>query len=64
MSMPLVAPDEGSSMAIPGVNGVTEPVFEDLHVIDMLTSQRPSFDDALHRFGHVEPGAGVGCREQ
>ena len=51
-------------MAIPGDNGVTEPVFEDLHVINMLTSQLPSFDDALHRFGHVEPGAGVGRREQ
>ena len=63
-SMPLAAPYEGSRMAIPGDNGVTEPVFEDLHVINMLTSQLPSFDDALHRFGHVEPGAGVGRREQ
>ena len=51
-------------MSIPGVNGVAEPVFEDLHVIDMLTRQRPCFDDALHRFGHVEPGASIGRREQ
>src|SRR6266496_4166917 len=62
--MSLASPHKRSGLAIPGVNGVTEPVFEDLHVIDMLTRQRPCFDDALHRFGHVEPGASIGRREQ
>src|SRR6266700_5913015 len=62
--MPLASPDEGSGVSIPGVDSVTEPVFKYFHIIDVLTGKRPSFDDPLHGFSHIQPGAGVGRREQ
>src|SRR5438552_484498 len=62
--MTLVTPHKWGGMLIPGVDSVTEPVFKYFHIIDMLTSKRPSFDDPLHGFSHIQPGAGVGRREQ
>src|SRR5947209_4437025 len=56
-SMALAAPNEGGRMPIPPLDGVPEPVFEDLHIIDMMALHSSPDDDALHRFGHVEPGA-------
>src|SRR5437868_13408836 len=62
--MALAAPGERGRMSMPGVDRVTEPVFKYFHIIDMLTGTRPSFDDPLHAFSHIQPGAGVGRREQ
>src|SRR5258708_38905657 len=53
------SPDEGRGMSVPAFNRVTEPIFEDLHIVDVMTRQRPSLDNALDRLGHVEPGACV-----
>src|SRR5205085_1070296 len=53
----LASPQKRSRMTIPALDGVPKPVFENLHIIDMLSLQRSADDDALHRFGHVEPGA-------
>src|SRR6266496_1962091 len=58
-SMPLAAPDERRRMTIPPLDGVPKPVFEDLHIIDMMSLQGSPDDNPLHRFGHVEPGAGT-----
>src|SRR5437763_2699547 len=58
-SMPLASPDERSRLPIPPLNGVAQPVFEDFHVIDMLSLQRSADDDALYRLSHIEPGTGT-----
>src|SRR5579875_686797 len=58
-SMAFASPDERRRMAIPALDSVTKPVFENLHIVDMMSLQRSANDDALHRFGHVEPGAGT-----
>src|SRR5216684_3628839 len=55
--MPLASPDEGSRMTIPSLDGIPKPIFEDLHIIDMVSLQRSADENALHRFGHVEPRA-------
>src|SRR5512135_243883 len=55
--MSLASPVKRGGMTIPALDGVTKPVFEDLDVINMLSLQRSPDDDALHGFGHVEPGA-------
>src|SRR6266487_1269415 len=55
--MPLASPDERSRMPIPAFDGVGKPIFEDLHIIDMVSLHRSSDQNALHRFGHVEPRA-------
>jgi len=57
--MPLATPDKGGGMSVPALNRVTEPVFEDLHIVDVMTCQRSPLDDALDRLCHVEPGARV-----
>ncbi len=44
-------------MTIPALDGVGKPVFEGLHSIDILSLYRSSDENALHRFGHIEPGA-------
>src|SRR2546421_2599623 len=55
--MPLASPDERRRVTIPPLDCVPKPVFEDLHIIDMLSLQRSPNENALHRFGHVKPGA-------
>lgn len=44
-------------MTIPSLDGVAKPVFEDLHIIDMVSLQCSADNDPLHRFSHVEPRA-------
>jgi len=44
-------------MPIPSLDGGASPVFEDLHIIDMVSLQRSADEHALHRFSHVEPRA-------
>src|SRR5260370_723685 len=53
----LASPDKGGPMPIPSLDGVAKPVFEDLHIIDMVSLQRSADEHALHRFSHVEPRA-------
>src|SRR6266567_397474 len=55
--MSLASPDKGSGMTIPSLNGVPKPVFEDLHIIDMVSLQRSTDENPLYRFSHVEPRA-------
>src|SRR5579872_4881673 len=45
------SPDERRGMSIPAFNGLSKPVFEDFHIIDMVSLQCSSFDDALDRLG-------------
>jgi hypothetical protein len=47
-------------MTIPSLNGLGQPIFEDLHIIDMMSLQGSSDNDPLHRFSHIEPGASTG----
>src|ERR1700687_4399898 len=58
--MPLASPDEGSRMTIPALDGLGQPIFEDLHIIDMMSLQGSPDNDALHRFSHIEPRASTG----
>ena len=49
-------------MPIPSLDGLPKPVFEDLHVVDMMPLHGSPDDDALHRFGQYsgqEPAQGV-----
>src|ERR1700676_2991920 len=62
--MAFASPNEGSWMSIPSFNGVPEPVFEDLHIIDVIPCQGSLLDDPLHGLSHVEPGASIGSGEQ
>ena len=62
--MALASPDERSGMAIPPGDGVGEPLFEHFHVVDVMAFECPSDNNALHRFGHIEPGAGIGGVQQ
>src|SRR6266487_3372644 len=55
--MSLASPDEGGGMTIPSRNRVPKPVFEDLHIIDMVSLQGSADENPLHRFSHVEPRA-------
>src|SRR5512135_321003 len=56
-SMALACPDKGGGMTIPALDGVAKPVFEDLHVVDMMPLHGSPNDNPLHRFGHIQPGA-------
>src|SRR6266568_807231 len=58
--MPLASPDEGSGMPVPPLDGVSKPIFEDLHIIDMVSLQGPSDNDPLYGFSHIEPRASTG----
>jgi hypothetical protein len=58
--MSLASPDKGGGMTIPSLNGVPKPVFEDLHIIDMVSLQCSADENPLHGFGHVEPRARTG----
>ncbi len=51
-------------MTIPPLNRAGEPIFEDLHIVDMVAFERSPHDDPLHRFSHVEPRTGIGCVQQ
>src|SRR5258708_16229524 len=62
--MALATPDEGSRMPIPALDRVGEPLFEHLDVGGVLPVERSPLNNALHRLGHVEPGASVGRPEQ
>src|SRR6266699_3214401 len=55
--MPLASPDERRRVTIPPLNRLPKPIFEDLHIIDMVPFHRSPYNDALHRFGHVKPRA-------
>src|SRR6266851_7255077 len=55
--MPLASPDEGRGMTIPPLDCLPKPVFEDLHIIHMVSFQGSSDDNPLHGFGHIQPGA-------
>ena len=55
--MPLASPDERRRVTIPPLDSIPKPIFEDLHIIDMVPFHRSADENALHRFGHVEPGA-------
>ena len=44
-------------MPIPPLDGISQPIFEDLHIIDMMSLQSTPNNDPLHRFSHIEPGA-------
>src|SRR5947209_1579400 len=48
--MPLASPDERRWVTIPSLDGVAEPVFEDLHIIDVVSLQGSPDDNALHGF--------------
>src|SRR5229473_1042844 len=51
----LPSPNEGGGMPIPSLDRLPKPVFEDLHIIDVVPFQSSADNDPLHRFGHVEP---------
>src|SRR5258708_14313689 len=51
--MSLASPEKGGPMPIPSLDGGASPVFEDLHIIDMVSLQRSADEHALHRFSHV-----------
>src|SRR5437764_11072735 len=55
--MPLASPAEGSGMTVPPLDGVDKPIFEDLHIIDMVSLQGPPDNDPLDGFSHIEPRA-------
>src|SRR5713226_6469386 len=55
--MPLASPDERRRMPIPARDCLPKPVFEDLHIIHMVSFQGSSDDNPLHGFGHIKPGA-------
>src|SRR5258708_20501549 len=54
----LAIPDKGRGLAIPARHGLFQPVDDRLRRLGMLTGERPAHDDALHRFGHMQPRAG------
>src|SRR6266536_2389608 len=62
--VPLASPDERGGVSVPANNRVTEPVFEDLYIVDVMARQRSPLNNALHRLGHIEPGASIGSGEQ
>jgi hypothetical protein len=55
--MALASPEKRSWLAIPSLNRLPKPVFEDLYIIDMMSLYRSPDDDALHGFGPIEPGS-------
>src|SRR2546421_8854806 len=55
--MPLASPDERRRVTIPPLDGVSEPIFKDLYIIDMMPLHRSADENPLHRFGHIQPGA-------
>src|SRR5579864_1083334 len=55
--MALASPNERSRLAIPPLNRILKPILEDLHIIDMMPLQSAPDENALHGFGHIEPGA-------
>ena len=58
--MSLASPDERRWVSIPAFDGVAEPIFEYLHIIDMMPLHRSADENALYRFGHIQPGARTG----
>src|SRR6266581_702727 len=62
--MPLASPDERRRVSISPLDGVAEPIFEDLHIIYMMPPHRSADENPLHRFGHVQPGARTGCVQE
>src|SRR5512135_1697577 len=55
--MPLASPDKRRRVTIPPFDSIPKPIFEDLHIINMMPFHRSSDENALHRFGHVKPRA-------
>src|SRR5712691_8443129 len=56
----LPSPNERGGMTIPALDRLPKPVFEDLHIIDVVPLQSSPDNDPLHGFGHVEPGTRTG----
>src|SRR6266542_170663 len=48
-------PDERRWRSIPARHPVLQPGDQLLHGFRMLSAQRSAVDDALHRFGHIQP---------
>ena len=54
----LAAPDEGRWIGIPAADGGSQPVHQLVGIRGVLAGQGPADQDALDRFGQVEPRAG------
>src|SRR5947209_19670620 len=55
--MPLASPDKRRRVTIPPLDRIAKPIFEDLHIINMMPFHRSANENPLHRFSHVQPGA-------
>src|SRR5215469_2040674 len=62
--MTLATPEKRSGLAVPPGNGVGQPLFEHLDIVDVMALQCTPDNDALHGFSHVEPGTRIGCVQQ
>jgi hypothetical protein len=62
--MAFAAPSEWRWMTIPALDRISERLFECLNGRIILTGKGASFDDALDRLSHVEPGASMRRPEQ
>ena len=65
----LAAPDEWGRLAIPASRGRLQPSDDLVWGLGMLAGQGPSDEDALDRFGHIQPGSpewlrGVGTADE
>ena len=55
----LAIPDEGRGLLVPGVRRLLEPGAALGRVLRMLPVERAALEDALDRFGQVQPTSGV-----
>lgn len=55
--IPFAFPDKGSQMRIPTRHGLFQPVNDLLGGLGMLTGEGIMDNGALHRLGHIQPGA-------
>ena len=62
--LPFAAPDERRRLRVPPTDGGREPVHDLLCARGVLPLERAADEDALHGFGHVQPGAPQGREER
>src|SRR5215467_393519 len=55
--MAFASPDKRRRVTIPPLDGIPKPIFEDLHIINMMPFHRSADENPLHRFSHVKPRA-------
>src|SRR5258708_6734815 len=57
-------PDKRCGILVPTCHGLFQPVHDLQGALRILSAERTTDDDALHRLGHVEPGAPNGRVER